>query len=172
NIEDKERGLRIELLLATIKQEASRANFLLLMPFVPNANELAQWLGSGRGKSISLSTSAWQPNERIVGLFDAVRADGRGNWKLTFETLTTTQRTIYLRGKHDVGGIRPIRSLNYSSANSLSKQAAAMAKVFSKRGTSIAVAQKIPDVWSIARLIADELDPLDRIPEEVSLVQR
>ena len=172
NIEDNERGLRIELLLATIKQEASRANFLLLMPFVPNANELAQWLGSGRGKSISLSTSAWQPNERIVGLFNAERAEGRGNWKLTFETLTTTQRTILLRGKHDVDGIRPIRSLNYSSARSLSKQAAAMAKVFSKRGTSIAVAQKIPDAWSIARLIANELEPLDRIPEEIALVQR
>ncbi|HCG8156195.1 TPA: DEAD/DEAH box helicase [Vibrio parahaemolyticus] len=172
NIEDNERGLRIELLLATIKQEASRANFLLLMPFVPNANELAQWLGSGRGKSISLSTSAWQPNERIIGLFDAEQAEGRGNWKLTFETLTTTQRTIHLRGKHDVDGIRPIRNLSYSSARSLSKQAAAMAKVFSKRGTSIAVAQKIPDAWSIARLIANELDPLDRIPEEIALVQR
>jgi replicative superfamily II helicase len=172
NIEDNERGLRIELLLATIKQEASRANFLLLMPFVPNANELAQWLGSGRGKSISLSTSAWQPNERIVGLFDAEQAEGRGNWKLTFETLTTTQRTIHLRGKHDVDGIRPIRNLSYSSARSLSKQAAAMAKVFSKRGTSIAVAQKIPDAWSIARLIANELEPLDRIPEEIALVQR
>ncbi|HDY7882146.1 TPA: DEAD/DEAH box helicase [Vibrio vulnificus] len=172
NIEDNERGLRIELLLATIKQEASRANFLLLMPFVPNANELAQWLGSGRGKSISLSTSAWQPNERIVGLFDAEQAEGRGNWKLTFETLTTTQRTIHLRGKHDVDGIRPIRNLSYSSARSLSKQAAAMAKVFSKRGTSIAVAQKIPDAWSIARLIANELEPLGRIPEEIALVQR
>ncbi|MFM2481974.1 DEAD/DEAH box helicase [Celerinatantimonas sp. YJH-8] len=172
NIEDRERGLRIELLLATIKQEASKANFLLLMPFVPNANELAQWLGSGRGKSISLSTSAWQPNERIVGLFNRERAEGNGNWKLTFETLTTTQRTIHLRGQHYVDGIRPIRSLNYSSAQSLSKQAAAMAKVFSKRGTSIAVAQKIPDVWSIARLIANDLEPLDRIPEEIALVQR
>jgi replicative superfamily II helicase len=32
NIEDESRGLRIELLLATIKQESARANFLLLMP--------------------------------------------------------------------------------------------------------------------------------------------
>ncbi|WP_118987676.1 DEAD/DEAH box helicase [Photorhabdus sp. CRCIA-P01] len=174
NIEDNERGLRIELLLATIKQEASRANFLLLMPFVPNANELAQWLGSGRGKSISLSTSAWQPNERIVGLFDVERVENgrQGDWKLTFETLTTTQRTLHLHGIHDVDGVRPIRTLNYSTAKSLSKQAAAMAKVFSKRGTSIAVAQKIPDVWTIARLVANEMDPLDRIPDEIALVQR
>lgn len=174
NIEDKERGLRIELLLATIKQEASRANFLLLMPFVPNANELAQWLGSGRGNSISLSTSAWQPNERIVGLFKAENVPGgkRGDWRLSFETLTTTHRTLHLQGVYDVDGIRPIRSLNFSDASSLSKQAAAMAKVFSKRGTSIAVAQKIPDVWAIARLLASEMEPLARIPDAISMVQR
>ncbi|ASK67495.1 DEAD/DEAH box helicase [Shewanella bicestrii] len=173
NIEDKERGLRIELLLATIKQEASRANFLLLMPFVPNASELAQWLGSGRGKSISLSTSAWQPNERIIGLFDAEESESgkRGDWKLTFETLMTSQRTLHLRGKHDVDGIRPIKSLSKSKVG-INNLAGAMAKVFSKRGTSIAVAQNIPSAWSVARLIAEELEPFDRIPEEIALVQR
>ncbi|WP_422136207.1 DEAD/DEAH box helicase [Endozoicomonas sp. ALD040] len=173
NIEDKERGLRIELLLATIKQEASKANFLLLMPYVPNASELAQWLGSGRGKSISLSTSAWQPNDRIVGLFDAEKAENgkRGDWKLTFETLTTSQRTIHLHGKHDVDGIRPISSLSMSKVG-INSLAGAMAKVFSKRGTSIAVTQNIPSAWSVARLIAEELEPLVRIPEEIELVQR
>lgn len=93
NIEDELRGLRIELLLATIKQESPRANFLLLMPFVPNANDLAQWLAADRGRSISLGTSAWQPNERIVGLFDIHKGEKAGDWSLSFETLTTTQRT-------------------------------------------------------------------------------
>ena len=42
NIEDETRGLRIELLLATIKQEyQSSANFLLLMPYVEKAETLA-----------------------------------------------------------------------------------------------------------------------------------
>tara|TARA_Y100000296_G_C5177136_1_gene260764 strand:- start:623 stop:3856 length:3234 start_codon:yes stop_codon:yes gene_type:complete len=173
NIEDKERGLRIELLLATVKQEAPRANFLLLMPFVPNSNELAQWLGSGRGKSISLSTSAWQPNERIIGLFDAENVENgkRGDWKLSFETLTTTQRTIQLRGKHDVDGIRPISTLSKSKVG-INNLAGAIAKVFSKRGTSIAVASNIPSAWSVARLIANDLEPLDTISDEIALVQR
>jgi len=35
NIEDEDRGLRIELLLATIKRDCPTANFLLLMPNVP-----------------------------------------------------------------------------------------------------------------------------------------
>ena len=38
NIEDESRGLRIELLLATVKQHyQAQANFLLLMPYVENA---------------------------------------------------------------------------------------------------------------------------------------
>jgi hypothetical protein len=172
NIEDKERGLRIELLLATIKQESQRANFLLLMPFVPNAEDLAQWLAADNGKAISLGTSAWQPNERIVGIFDIHKGNKRGDWNLKFETLTTTQRTINLSGTHAVDGNRPLSQLTYSQANSLSAQAVAMAKVFSKRGTSIAVAQKIPDVWSIARTVASALEPLDEIHEDIALVQR
>jgi replicative superfamily II helicase len=172
NIEDQERGLRIELLLATIKQESPRANFLLLMPFVPNAGDLAQWLAADRGRTISLGTSAWQPNERIVGLFDIAKGEKQGDWGLHFETLTTTQRTIHLRGSHKVNGNRPLPALTYSKAKSLSTQAVAMAKVFSKRGTSIAVAQKIPDVWAIARKVAEELPPYEQIPAEVALVQR
>ncbi|MDH0382368.1 DEAD/DEAH box helicase [Comamonas aquatica] len=172
NIEDIERGLRIELLLATVKQESPHANFLLLMPFVPNAQDLAQWLGSERGRAISLSSTAWQPNERIVGMFDIQKGEKRGDWKLTFETLTTTQKTINLQGKHAVDGNKPLADLSFTEANSLSTQAVAMAKVFSKRGTSIAVAQKIPDTWNIARKVSKSLEPFDKIPEEVSLVQR
>lgn len=177
NLEDEERGLRIELLLATVKQHSQaagiRTNFLLLMPFVPNGADLAQWLGAEGGRSISLGSTAWQPNERIVGLFEVTKGEKRGDWGLSFETLTTTQKTIQLRGTHKVNGNRPISDLNYSSVNnSLSGQAVAMAKVFSKRGTSIAVAQKIPDTWSIARKVAGELEPYERVPEEVELVQR
>lgn len=172
NIEDEARGLRIELLLATIKQESPRANFLLLMPFVPNAEDLAQWLAADRGRSISLGTSAWQPNERIVGLFDIEKGDKRGDWRLNFETLTTTQKTIHLHGTHQVDGNRPMQALTFSKAKGLATQAVAMAKVFSKRGTSIAVAQTIPDAWGIARKVAAELEPFEQIPDDVELVQR
>lgn len=172
NIEDESRGLRIELLLATIKQESPRANFLLLMPFVPNANDLAQWLAADRGRSISLGASAWQPNERIVGLFDIHKGEKRGDWNLSFETLTTTQRTIHLKGIHQVDGNRPLQNLTYSNAKGVTTQAVAMAKVFSKRGTSIAVAQTIPDAWSIARKVAAELDPYVQVHDDIKLVQR
>lgn len=172
SIEDEERGLRIELLLATIKRECDRANFLLLMPNVPNADDLARWLGADAGKTISIGTSPWQPNERAVGLFSAVEDKSvRGGWKLQYETLITTPKTIHLRGQHQVGAVKPL-NISYSKAKGVSVQAGAMATVFSERGTSIAVAQKIDHVWSMARTVAGSLKPFDNIPAEIALVQR
>ncbi|MGO0305254.1 DEAD/DEAH box helicase [Endozoicomonas acroporae] len=179
NIEDKSRGLRIELLLATIKQEHQTANFLLLMPFVPNSADLAHWLGDSRGTAISLSTAAWQPNERIIGIFNAKEFKGKGSksgdWKLEYETLTTTHNSIHLKGVHQVGDVRPIKRVTASQVKNgkgLSTQAGAMAKAFSSRGTSIAVGQKIPDVWSLARKLCEEMPELEDIHEDIKLVQR
>lgn len=172
SIEDEERGLRIELLLATIKRECDRANFLLLMPYVPNAGDLARWLGADAGKTISIGTSPWQPNERAVGLFGAVEDSSiRGGWKLQYETLITTPKTIHLRGQHQVGDVKPL-NISYSKAKGASMQAGAMAKVFSERGTSIVVAQKIDHVWSVARTLKDNLKPFDELPPGIALVQR
>ena len=172
SIEDEVRGLRIELLLATIKRECDRANFLLLMPYVPNAGDLARWLGADAGKTISIGTSPWQPNERAVGLFGAVEDDSvRGGWKLQYETLITTPKTIHLHGQHQVGDVKPL-NISFSKAKGVSVQAGAMAKVFSERGTSIAVAQKIDHVWSVARIVRDSIKPFDDVPPEIALVQR
>jgi replicative superfamily II helicase len=172
NIEDEERGLRIELLLATIKRDCAAANFLLLMPNVPNASELTNWLAPEMGKTISLGTSAWQPNERIVGIFHSER-DGAGSreWLLKYETLTTTHKAMQLKGIHTVGGRGPL-NLPFSKMNSLTMDTLAMSKVFSERGTSIAVARTIPNAWSMARHAASELPELDPIPPEIALVQR
>lgn len=171
-IEEEVRGLRIELLLATIKRDCERANFLLLMPYVPNADVLARWLGGDAGKTISIGTSPWQPNERAVGLFRAIKEDSvRGGWTLQFETLTTTPKTIHLRGQHQVGLVKPL-NIPFSKAKGLSIQAGAMARVFSERGTSIAVAQQIDHVWSVARAVSDSLHPFEHVPPEIALAQR
>lgn len=171
NIEDVERGMRIELLLATIRRECERANFLLLMPYVPNSAELANWLSPDACRSISIGSSTWKPNERIIGLYQLERAEGQGNWTMAYETLVTTPKAVQLGGRHRVDGVRPL-SIPFSKAQSLIAQTGAMAKVFSKRGTSIAVANTIPRVWSMAQLVANELPSYDNIPKEIALVQR
>jgi len=45
NIQSIHRGLKLELLLATINKECRQAQFLLLTPFINNAREVARWLG-------------------------------------------------------------------------------------------------------------------------------
>ena len=144
-----------------------------MMPYVPNAGDLAKWLAPESGKTISLGTSAWLPNERIVGLFEKKHdATERGRWILEFESLVTTPqaKTILLEGRHPVGDARPL-DVPFSQA-SLSIQTGAMAKEFSKRGTSIAIARTIRDVWSTAREVSASLPPLETKPPQIGLVQR
>jgi len=173
NIENTTRGMRIELLLATVRRECERANFLLLMPFVPNIEDLANWLAPGASQSISIGTSAWRPNERIVGLFRA-EPDGsvRAGWQMVFETLTTTPKTVHLHGVHKTGKPRPLAPPKSGAMDAPGIQTGAMAKIFADRGTSIAIATNIPHVWSMARSIRNAMDPLKNIPDDIQLVQR
>jgi len=181
NMESETRGLRIELLLATVKQECVGTNFLLLMPFVERADALARWLANdpGAGRSISVGTSPWRPNEQLVGMFRA-KADAsvRAGWQLEFESLLTTRKTIHLEGTYPVGGIKPldIAKSKFLKANGdqsgFNLQAAAMATVFSSRGTSIAVGSDPGTTWSMAREVVKALPSVDPTPERVQLVQR
>lgn len=176
NIEDdKERGLRIELLLAMIRQDCPGANYLLLMPFVPHSESLARWLDpDSGGRSISLGTTAWQPNERVIGLYSIKRSGEtlgrREMWGLEYQTLVTTPKTMHFAGSHVVGEPLPL-DLSYTRAKSLSNMTCAIAKVFSARGTSIAVGDTIKNVWNMARLAADNMEVPDRLPDEVKLVK-
>jgi replicative superfamily II helicase len=172
NIGDESRGLRIELLLATIKRECKSANFLLLMPYVENVSRITQWLSPDAGRTISIGTTAWKPNERIVGIYHAEKDDSvSAGWKLEFETLITSPETIHLRGVHPVGEIKPL-DISYSRIkNSLSLQTGAMAKVLSERGTSIAVSNQIRTTWSMAREIIKSLPIISPVPDEIKLVQ-
>jgi len=174
NIEDAERGLRIELLLATIKRECLDASFLLLMPFVPNSKDLANWLEPGTGANISLGTTAWRPNERLVGVLDIVKDDSeRAGWRMEYETLTTTQKTTHLRGKHRVDGVKPL-NIPRTKASSLGMQAGAMSRVFgeSGRGTSIAVVNQLRLTWSVGAEIAKALPPLAKPDPALELVRK
>jgi hypothetical protein len=170
NLEDEERGLRIELLLATVRRESPRSHFLLMMPFVPNAREIQRWLAPEAGRTISMGTSAWKPNELLVGMYEIRRGHGRGNWSIGFEALTTTRKTLHLKGVRQVGNNKPL-SRPYNKAVSLSMQTAAMARVFSSRGASIAVARTIPDSWRMADALATEF-PKIKATDELGLVQR
>ncbi|MGW5368278.1 DEAD/DEAH box helicase [Streptomyces sp. NPDC004009] len=63
NLGDGDRGVRMELLLGTVKRERPETRFLMLTPFVPNAAELGRWLGDAEDTTISAS---WRPSERVA----------------------------------------------------------------------------------------------------------
>jgi len=181
NMESKSRGMRIELLLATIKQESTQANFLLLMPFVEKAGSLARWLANdvGGGRSITLGTSVWRPNERIVGMFRVEEDNSKkAGWRLQYQTLLTTPKTIHLEGTHRVGDAKPldVPKSKVIHANGeqqgFSLQTAAMATVFSARGTSIAIGGTIPAAWTMAREASKKLSVIDTPSERIRLVQK
>jgi len=174
NIEDKERGLRIELLLATVKSDCPRANFLLLMPYVEKADTLSKWLSSdiNSGKSISIGSTPWQPNERIIGLYKkSISTDSsRGNWNILFKTLSTTPKTINFDGEYSIPGTRHFGIPQSSASKTI--LTAAMAKTLSERGTSLAIGRTIRDSWNMARKICSSFDVLNPIPDQILLVQK
>ena len=181
NIENDTRGMRIELLLATVKQVSTQANFLLLMPYVEKVEELSRWLANdvGGGRSISLGTSIWKPNERIVGMFHAEVDDSESaGWKLKYQTLVTTPKTIHFSGTHHVGSTKPLNVpkskviKGNGEQKGFSLQTAAMASIFSTRGTSIAVGGTIPSVWTMAREITKKLPEIDSLPERIQIVKK
>ncbi|MGN5390150.1 DEAD/DEAH box helicase [Streptomyces sp. JL7001] len=174
NIADKHRGVRIELLLATVKQDCPDANFLLLMPFVPNADDLASWLSPQSGRSISLGSSAWQPNDRLVGLVKVeppANPKDRRDWSITYKTLATSAHTLVVDEDLKIGNGAPLPYTHSQVKNNLGLIAAAAARSLSERGTSIVMARTIRDTWSIARKVQASI-PEESIPEEISLVQR
>ena len=97
NIQSPRRGLKLELLLATINNECQRAQILLLTPFINNAREVARWLGGHNSDDISLALD-WQPNDRLIGVVQAEQGSvlnhNSYDYQLRMETIHTTRNTL------------------------------------------------------------------------------
>jgi len=92
NIEEKQRGLNLEFLLSTIKNDCEEANFLLMTPDISNSEEVVSWLAGDRGQVINLELDWWQPNERMIG---AIQVEGRGrDYDYLLRTLHTDKGTF------------------------------------------------------------------------------
>ena len=152
------RGMKLELLLATINRECQHAQFLLLTPFAPNAAEIARWLAPDSNKSIEIGVD-WSPNDRIVAVARPERGEKRGDFSIRLETLHTNRATIELPEPIAVGSRRPL-GLSFSSvSNSPGKLAAATAHALQSRGTVIVLVQRPDHSWGVAEsLMADRVD--------------
>lgn len=113
NIEEKQRGLNLEFLLSTIKNDCQEANFLLMTPDISNSNEIVNWLAPERGQVINLELDWWQPNERVIG---AIQVEGqRREYDYVLRTLHTE------KGTYEIGDTIPL--INLVNADETASQA-------------------------------------------------
>ncbi len=173
NIQGIRRGLKIELLLATINSECQRAQFLLLTPFIENAREVARWLGGQNSEDVSLSVD-WQPNDRVIGIVQAEKGEvfnGRSfDYDLRMETVHTTRQTLAVDDLLVLPKKEEIAS-TYNKVSDLSSLAAVAAQTLQKRGPVIVMHTRPDWVWTLAKRF--KIEENRRTPsQKVELVQQ
>ena len=148
NMASKSRGIKLELLLATINRECRHAQFLLLTPFVRNAQRVAHWLAPDSHNNIELTVD-WAPNDRVMAIAEPARGEKRGSFNVSFTTLHTTRKTLAIPDVLTLPENRPL-GLTWSQAKAQGALAAATAQQIRSRGTVIILADKPQNSWSIA----------------------
>ena len=143
------RGLKLELLLATINRECRYAQFLLLTPFIRNGTEIAGWLSPDSNKSIDLGVD-WTPNDRVVAIARVNQGDRRGEFSLSLHTRHTTRNTLDIPEQIGIGEPRPLGLAWSAVKDSPGKIAATTAQILQKRGTVIVLADTPLATWRIA----------------------
>lgn len=143
------RGLRLELLLATINRECRHSQFLLLTPFIQNAQEIARWLSPDSNKSIELAVD-WTPNDRVVATAQPYRGAKRGDFSIRLTTQHTNRNTMVIPDELDLAKNRPLNLRWSDVSNSPGKLAAATAQLLHPRGTVIVLVDKPVNSWGVA----------------------
>jgi hypothetical protein len=157
NLSQGERGIRLELLLATINREFRHSQFLLLTPFISNSSEVAKWLSPDSNADIGVQFQ-WKPNDRAITVAQAKKAQGSKQFSLNLSTVHTSRETIDVTGDLELCVGQPL-GLTWSEVRaSQLKISAATARCLNHRGTTIVVASKVPHTWSLARTLSSGID--------------
>lgn len=173
NIQSVQRGLKLELLLATINKECEKAQFLLLTPFIKNAREIARWLGGQNSDDISLALD-WQPNDRVIGIVQAKQGDPLNrrshDYTLNFESVYTTRKTIAVEERISFPKSAEIVR-TFSKVNNQGAIAAVTAQYLQQRGPVIIMHTRPDWVWGLADKLKVETNRIHELSNEVRLVQ-
>ena len=157
NLGSSGRGIKLELLLATINREARDASFLLMTPFIPNAAEIASWLDSVSNQAVELGLE-WLPNDRVVGLAKLEKATPpRGDSRIAAETLITSAPSLQTKQTVELAAGRPL-GLSYSKLKAPTVLATATAQALSQRGATVTLVGQPRYSWTAAERLADSLN--------------
>jgi len=175
NIQNINRGLRLELLLGTINKECENAQFLLLTPFINNAREVARWLGGRNSDDISLSLD-WQPNDRIIGIIqpkpEGLISKGSFNYSLSFKSVHTTQKTISIEDFTTLPEIIEGGNETFSKINNATSISVLAAQYLQTRGPVIIMHSRPDWVWSLAKKLLAKTRRILTEDADVILVKR
>jgi len=170
NLQQGERGLKLELMLATINRECQYAQFLLLTPFISNASDIAQWLAPDSHQAIELQVD-WQPNDRAIVLSVPQQRAGQGQFTIDLATVHTTRHTLTVPEVLSLSTER-VLDLSWSGVrNNASKLAAATAQRMKARGPVIVLCSRPDWAWSLAGNFKHPSN-VRSVSEETQLVQR
>jgi replicative superfamily II helicase len=174
NIQNASRGLKLELLLATINNECQNAQFLLLTPFIKNAREVARWLGGPNSDDVSLSVD-WQPNDRVIGIVKARQGEilkGRSHdYTLNLETVHTTRNTLTI-DEHLVLPKNDEIASTFRKVSNPSTLAAVTAQRLHERGPIIVMHSRPDWVWTLADKLKIDANRERNITDRVNLVRQ
>ena len=162
------RGLKLELLLATINREERDAGFLLMTPFIPNAAEIAAWLDPANNQAVELGLE-WLPNDRVVGLAKLEKAARRGDSRVVAETLITSAPSLHTDQTVELEAGRPL-GLPYSRLKAPTVLATAAAQALSRRGSTVTLVGQARYSWTVAGRLANSVggEVQDELIESVS----
>lgn len=166
NIEDKSRGLNLELLMSNIKNDCPKANFLLLTPFIPNGKEVAKWLDPDSPKDISIELN-WKPNDRVIG---AVYPNGTGRkWRTHFETLLTSHERIKIEKNILISEDCPL-DVTRSNLTKIKLAMSTTKQLIGRKGI-LAICKTRNNCWDFASLLAEEMEVCER-NDDIELVKK
>lgn len=165
------RGLRLELLLATINRECRHAQYLLLTPFMPNSAEVSRWLEPNSSMDIGMSLD-WIPNDRVVALARPLKLRRRGDFQVELQTLHTNRDTIEIPDRLILAKERPPGLTLSEVTSSQVKLAAATAATLSKRGTVIVLVGSPEHTWGVAKTLSAADNPSDGQDPDLEHVKR
>lgn len=169
NISDMGRGLNLEMLLSIIKNDCKNANLLLLTPFIPNRDQIAQWLDPENPKSISIGLN-WRPNDSVVGMYYPT-GSGR-DVTIRFKPMLYPPDNTDVPKDMDLGKDSKRTYTLGEAKNTKYILTSLAARSMAERGNVLVLADTVQNTWKTADELARLMPKNQDVNEDIILVKK
>jgi len=167
NISDKNRGLSLEFLLATLKRKKEFIRTVLLTPFIKDDNNrklVAEWLGGNRGLPVY---SKWKPTRQLISVLKRYKPTNSRYYEFELETLKPEQVDF----KAEYSKLREkIKFDTTTKPNNYKTMATAVAKRFINKGAVLILAESPHRAEGQALDLAESISESKALSEDLKLL--